>query len=120
MDILTIMKQIKNGKDINPSMVTKFVELICNKELFYDPLPIKLSSSVLTDRNTNYSEEHVKSMITIIYGYLPRIIKKKVFVKKISKLLATPPDDALKRIFGETSEIDINTFIKKFFNELTS
>ncbi|URH24915.1 hypothetical protein 15D039_00195 [Fowlpox virus] len=114
------MKRIKSGKDITPSMVTRFVELVGNKELFYDPLPIKLSSSTLTGRNINYSEEHVKSMIVIIYGYLPSIIKKKIFVNKISKLLSIPPDDALKRIFGDTSEIGVNTFIKKFLAELTS
>ncbi|ARF02804.1 SWPV1-243 [Shearwaterpox virus] len=118
MEAIKVMRDIKKGKDITPSMVEIFIDSLDIRTVVNKPLPIILDSKTITDKKLIYSEDYIYKMIQLFYGYTPKIIKKKEFFNIMSRRIMSPPTDFMNKLFGKEIQIDINTFVKRFLNEL--
>ncbi|UWX11438.1 CRPV-329 [Crowpox virus] len=118
MEAINIMRDIKRGKDITPSMIKKFIQSLDIETAVNKSLPIVLDSKMITDKRIIYSKDHIYGMIQLFYGYIPKTIKKKDFFNIMSRRIISPPDDFMNRIFGSEVQLDINMFAETFLKEL--
>ncbi|UOX38611.1 hypothetical protein [Finch poxvirus] len=118
MEAINIMRDIKRGKDITPSMIEKFIKSLDIETVVNKPLPIVLDSKTITHRRIIYSKDHIYGMIQLFYGYIPKTIKKKDFFNIMSRKIISPPDDFMNRIFGNEVQLDVSIFTEIFLKEL--
>ncbi|AYP74099.1 hypothetical protein [Fowlpox virus] len=118
MEAINILRGIKRGKEITPSMVDKFLKSLDITDIVNKPLPIVLGSKTITNKKIVYSEDHIYDMIYVFYGYIPETIKRKELFNIITRRIISPPTDFMNRIFNKETQIDVNTFIKRFMKEL--
>lgn len=115
-----MMRSIKGGHGITPSMVSRFSRLVTGTDRMNKPLPAVIDSTAITKQKIDYTESYVYDMLELLYGNLPKKIKRREFYLIMRSRFVPPPESAMERIFNSNSELDIDVFVKQFFNELTS
>ncbi|ALA62518.1 hypothetical protein [Turkeypox virus] len=118
MNIIDIMKSIKGGHPITPNIVTRFSNIIDFNNVLRDPLFITLSHTVITDSKIKYSDKDVYNMLYTLYGYIPSVISKNEFISVLERIYIYPPENVIRRMFGNNDNVYTGIFIRKMLREL--